>query len=87
MSNTKDRIPTLTDIIEAGDPEMENHFDGSYFEQTINQESTSKKQVDMDELRERIETIITETLQDNLPIIEEQLKQQLTKKILQQLED
>lgn len=87
MNDIKDRIPTLTDIIEAGDPEMENHFDGSYFEQTMSQASTNTKQAGIDELRERIETIVTDTLRDTLPMIEEQLKQQLTKKILQQLDD
>ncbi len=87
MSNVKDRIPTLTDIIEAGDPEMENHFDGSYFEQTMTQEISRNKQADLNELREHIEAIVAETLRDTLPMIEEQLKQQLTKKILQQLDN
>ncbi len=87
MSNVKDRIPTLTDIIEAGDPEMENHFDGSYFEQTMTQEISRNKQADLNELREHIEAIVAETLRDTLPMIEKQLKQQLTKKILQQLDN
>ncbi len=87
MSHVKDRIPTLTDIIEAGDPDMENHFDGTYFEQTMTQDETRNQQANMDDLREHIEAIVAETLRDTMPMIEEQLKQQLTKKILQQLED
>lgn len=85
MTDVKDRIPTLTDIIEAGDPAMENHFDGAYFEQTIAQDSTPDHKPNKDELRNRIEAIVAETLRDSMPVIEEQLKQQLTDKILQQL--
>ncbi len=79
-----DNIPTLTDIVQAGDESMKNHFDASFFNESETDETLETDALS-DELKEKVESLIEQALEDTLPSIELQLKQQLTKKIIQEL--
>lgn len=80
-SPRQDDIPTLTDIIQPGDESMKNHFDARYFDVTEDDKSPVTE-----ELKETIELLIQEALNETLPSIEEQLKTQLTEKVLEKLD-
>ena len=86
-----DRIPTLTDIVQAGDPSMKNHFDTAYFDEPEQPQLATDEQGDSEdpalseELRESITLLIQDALNEAMPVIEDQLKQQLTEKVLEKL--
>lgn len=84
-----DNIPTLTDIIQIGDESMKNHFDARYFddENGIDEQSvTHLPPADHEALRETVESLIQEALDETLPVIENQLRDQLIQKVLTKLQ-
>ncbi|MCW9005753.1 MAG: hypothetical protein OQK70_10845 [Gammaproteobacteria bacterium] len=83
--NHQDNIPTLTDIIQPGDESMRNHFDASVFDDEINSSDEETELLNNDELKETLDTLIQQAMAETLPAIEAQLKETLTKKILQKL--
>lgn len=79
-------IPTLTDIIEVGDDAMKNHFDGHAFDDGDEDHDRPEPLAPVSEaLRETVELMVQDALNEQLPVIEEQLKQQLTERILEKL--
>ncbi|TNF33909.1 MAG: hypothetical protein EP315_07870 [Gammaproteobacteria bacterium] len=76
-------IPTLTDIIEAGEDDMLHHFDTGAFAdmQTVPRYQT----LDENELRNIIESLVDEVVDDMMPSIKQQLKQQISDKLLAEL--
>jgi hypothetical protein len=73
--NADDDIPTLTDILKPGDPDMAQHFDAHCFDDSADTEATTPaEQID-------IEKLVSETLDEMLP----EFKQQLLARIQQKL--
>ena len=75
-----ENIPTLTDIVSAGDESMKNHFDASYFDEP---EKRDEPEVNMDTQAEEnpviedpftissdLDTGELEVLEENMPSIE-----------------
>ena len=91
------QIPTLTDIIQPGDASMKNHFDSRYFDDDngLDDETEPRKpsvsaeaaEQPADELRDTIEILVQQALDETMPVIEDQLRQQLTRKVLEKLAD
>jgi hypothetical protein len=84
-SPQQDNIPTLTDIIQPGDASMKDHFDARYFDKNRTPAEIGEPPLP-EELKEILELLIQEALNETLPAIEEQLKTQLTEKVLQKLD-
>ncbi|MDH5471669.1 MAG: hypothetical protein OEY61_02345 [Gammaproteobacteria bacterium] len=83
--NSESPIPTLTDIIQLGDASMKNHFDASLFDQDPEQPSDPAETLISDKLKQTLDTLIQEAMDETLPSIEAQLKEKLTSQILQKL--
>lgn len=79
-----DSIPTLTDIIKPGDASMKNHFDPRYFDEDDRQITPDETGAE-DELIEIIEVQVQEALNESLPALEERLKGELTRRVLEKL--
>ena len=86
-----ERIPTLTDIIQPGDESMKNHFDKTFFDDDHGLEDDEQLEALFEEkpaadLHDTVALLIQEALNETLPSIEEQLKEQLTAKVMNKLE-
>jgi len=84
-STDQDHIPTLTDIIQPGDAAMKDHFDESLFGVDETPAADHESRVS-EALKQTIELLIQEALNETLPSIEAQLKTQLTEKVLEKLD-
>ena len=77
MSNkTPERIPTLTNIVKVGDQSMENHFDGHLLDELQKSDEPDTATVELDQ--NTIDELINDVVNTTLPIIERQLRNQLT---------
>ena len=77
MSNkTPERIPTLTNIVKVGDQSMENHFDGHLLDELQKNDEPDTATVELDQ--NTIDELINDVVNTTLPIIERQLRNQLT---------
>ena len=85
--NLQDNIPTLTDIIQAGDESMKNHFNASVFDDETKPSNEETETLANDELKETIDILIQQALADTLPAIETQLKETLSEQLLQKLKN
>lgn len=84
MSTEKEKlIPTLTDIIEPGDDDMVHHFDTHAFAEM--KDMPRYQVLDENELRNTIEMLVDEVVDDMMPSFKQKLKQQLGEKLLQEL--
>ena len=81
----ENNIPTLTDIIQPGDESMKNHFDASIFDEQDEQANQDTGLQVTDELRETINTLISEAVKETLPTIEAEFKQKLSEQIIEKL--
>ena len=94
QQSSDDHIPTLTDIIQPGDESMKNHFDTAYFDDDngLDDEGDDEQLEALFEdkpaenLHDTVALLIQEALNETLPSIEEQLKEQLTAKVMNKLE-
>ena len=73
---TDERIPTLTNIVKAGDPSMENHFDGHFIEDIKDTKEADSTRLELDQ--HTTNDLIDELIHTSLPIIEEQLRNRLS---------
>jgi hypothetical protein len=80
-NSTDDDIPTLTDVIQSGDAGMKNHFDAHFFDPAEQLADREHEAFEPEQLRD----LIQEALDETLPVIEEQLREQLTQKVLEKL--
>jgi len=81
----QDHIPTLTDIIQPGDTAMKDHFDTRSFD--VDETPAADHEGPVSEaLKQTIELLIQEALNEALPSIEAELKTQLTEKVLEKLD-
>lgn len=71
-----ERIPTLTDIVKTGDPDMENHFDGHFIEDLQHNNEPETASVVFDQ--QTLDDLINEVIHTSMPVIERQLRNQLT---------
>lgn len=77
MSNkTPERIPTLTNIVKVGDQSMENQFDGRLLDELQESDEPDTATVELDQ--NTIDELINDVVNTTLPIIERQLRNQLT---------
>ena len=77
MSNkTPERIPTLTNIVKVGDQSMENHFDGHLLDELQKSDEPDTATVELDQ--NTIDELINDVVNTTLPIIERQLRNQLS---------
>ncbi|HEY9052017.1 MAG TPA: hypothetical protein VIQ03_10770 [Gammaproteobacteria bacterium] len=83
MSSDDKLIPTLTDIIEPGEDDMLHHFDTGAFADM--QDMPRYQVLDENELRNTIELLVDEVVDDMMPAIKQKLKQQLGEKLLSEL--
>ena len=84
--STDTDIPTLTDMIQAGDPDMKNHFDAHMFDDVDGEhDRPAPLSAISDDMRETVELLVQDVLNEQLATIEEQLKQQLTRSVLDKL--
>ena len=71
-----ERIPTLTDIVKTGDPDMENHFDGHFVEDLKHNDEPETAPAEFNQ--QTIDEIINQVIDTSMPVIERQLRNQLT---------
>jgi len=71
-----ERIPTLTGIVKTGDQSMENHFDGQIIEELQQDEESDTSTTELDP--QTINDLINEVIHTSMPIIERQLRNQLS---------
>ena len=82
-------IPTLTEIIQLGDASMKNHFDATVFDhdtsETDKDHEIETETLTTEQLKDTIDNLIQQAMDDTLPAIEAQLKEKLTEQILLKL--
>lgn len=77
MSNKPpERIPTLTNIVKVGDQSMENHFDGHFLDEIQESDEPDTAAVKLNQ--NTIDDLINDVVHTTMPIIERQLRNQLT---------
>lgn len=77
MNNkSPERIPTLTNVVKTGDQSMENHFDGQIIDELQQEDAPDTSAAELDP--QTINDLINEVIHTSMPIIERQLRNQLS---------